>query len=41
MVFEFDNTVVVSRLIEGEYFSIDRMLSGDYETKVRINYIFP
>ena len=37
MVFEFDNTVVVSRLIEGEYFSIDRMLSGDYETKVRIN----
>lgn len=37
MVFEFDKTVVVSRLIEGEYFSIDRMLSGDYETKVRIN----
>lgn len=37
IVFEFDNTVVVSRLIEGEYFSIDRMLSGDYETKVRIN----
>ena len=37
IVFEFDNTVVVSRLIEGEYFSIDRMLSGDYETKVRVN----
>lgn len=37
VVFEFDNTVVVSRLIEGEYFSIDRMLSGDYETKVRVN----
>lgn len=37
VVFEFDNTVVVSRLIEGEYFNIDRMLSGDYETKVRVN----
>lgn len=37
VVFEFDNTVVVSRLIEGEYFKIDQMLSNDYETKVRIN----
>ena len=37
IVFEFDNTVVVSRLIEGEYFRIDQMLSSDYETKVRIN----
>ena len=26
-----------SRLIEGEYFKIDQMLSSDYETKVRIN----
>ncbi len=37
IVFEFDNTIVVSRLIEGEYFKIDQMLSSDYETKVRIN----
>ena len=37
VVFEFDNTVVVSRLIEGEYFRIDHMISGDYETKVNIN----
>ena len=37
IVFEFDNTIVVSRLIEGEYFKIDQMLSNDYETKVRIN----
>lgn len=37
IVFEFDNTVVVSRLIEGDYFRIDQMLSSDYETKVRIN----
>ncbi|MCM1567992.1 MAG: DNA polymerase III subunit beta [Roseburia sp.] len=37
IVFEFDNTVVVSRLIEGEYFKIEQMLSSDYETKVTIN----
>lgn len=37
IVFEFDHTIVVSRLIEGEYFRIDQMLSSDYETKVRIN----
>lgn len=37
IVFEFGNTTVVSRLIEGEYFKIDQMLSSDYETKVRIN----
>ena len=37
IVFEFDETVVVSRLIEGEYFKINQMLSSDYETKVTIN----
>ena len=37
VVFEFDNTMVVSRLIEGEYFRIDQMLSSDYETKIKIN----
>ncbi len=37
IVFEFDKTVVVSRLIEGEYFRIDQMLSSDYETKVKIH----
>lgn len=37
IVFEFDRTTVVSRLIEGEYFKIDQMLSNDYEIKVRIN----
>ena len=36
IVFEFDRTIVVSRLIEGEYFRIDQMLSSDYETKVKI-----
>lgn len=37
IVFEFDNTTVVSRLIEGEYFKIEQMLSSDYETKIKIN----
>ena len=37
ILFEFDNTIVVSRLIEGEYFRISQMLSSDYETKVSVN----
>ena len=37
IIFEFDETVVVSRLIEGEYFRIEQMLSSDYETKLTIN----
>lgn len=37
IVFEFDETIVVSRLIEGEYFRIDQMLSSDYETKITVN----
>ena len=37
ILFEFDNTLVVSRLIEGEYFRIDQMLSSDYETKIKMN----
>ncbi len=37
IIFEFDETIVVSRLIEGEYFKIDQMLSSDYETKMSIN----
>ena len=37
IVFEFDDTIVVSRLIEGEYFRIEQMLSSDYETKISIN----
>jgi len=37
IVFEFDTTTVVSRLIEGEYFKINQMLSTDYETKFVIN----
>ena len=37
IVFEFENTIVVSRLIEGNYFKIEQMLSNDYETKFIIN----
>jgi len=37
ILFEFDDTVVVSRLIEGEYFKIDHMLSSDYETRIKVN----
>ena len=37
ILFEFDNTIVLSRLIEGEYYKINQMLSGDYETKFTIN----
>lgn len=39
IIFEFENTVVVSRLLEGEFFSIDQMLSTDYNTKIKINRI--
>lgn len=37
ILFAFDNTTVLSRLIEGEYYKIDQMLSNDYVTKVSIN----
>ena len=37
VLFEFDDTMVVSRLIEGEYFRIEQMLSSDYETKMTVN----
>jgi DNA polymerase III, beta subunit len=37
IVFEFGSTTVVSRLIEGDYFKIEQMLSPDYETKIKIN----
>lgn len=37
VLFEMENTKVVSRLIEGDFFRIDQMLSTDYETKLRVN----
>lgn len=37
ILFEFNHTIVVSRLIEGEYFKLNQMISKDYETKVMVN----
>lgn len=37
IIFQMENTTIVSRLITGDYFKIDNMLSTDYETKVIIN----
>ena len=36
ILFEMPDTTIVSRLIDGEYFAVDQMISGDYESKVRI-----
>ena len=37
ILFSFDDTVVYSRLIDGDYFKVDNMLSNDFKTKVVLN----
>ncbi len=37
IMFEFNDTLVVTRLIDGEYFHVAQMLSEDYETKIVVN----
>lgn len=37
VIFEYGDTVVLSRLIEGEYFKVDKMISTDYEVKITVN----
>ena len=37
VLFELENTIIISRLIEGNFYNINQMLTNDYETKVRIN----
>lgn len=37
ILFEFDDTIVVSRLIEGEFFKINQMLTKDHSTRIDIN----
>ena len=37
IVFEMEDTTIVSRLIYGEYFKIEGMLSSDHETKIKLN----
>ena len=34
ILFEFDDTIVVSRLIEGEYFRINQMLSSELRDEI-------
>lgn len=35
--FSIDQTTFITRLIDGEYFDVRQMLSGDYETKVTVS----
>jgi DNA polymerase-3 subunit beta len=37
VLFELENTIILSRLIDGEYYKINQMLSGDYDTKLKVN----
>lgn len=37
VMFEFDDTIVLSRLIEGRYLNVKQMISFDYGTKFTIN----
>ena len=37
ILFETEDTMIVSRLIDGDYFRIDQMISNDYETHIRVN----
>ena len=37
VIFEYESVKVVSRIIEGNYFKIDQMISNDYETKIDVN----
>lgn len=37
VLFEMDETIIVSRLVEGSYFEYEKMLTNDYETKIKVN----
>lgn len=37
IAFEFDDTVVVSRLIDGDYFKVEQMISSNFDTIVKVN----
>lgn len=37
VLFEIENTIIVSRLVEGNYFDYEKMLTKDYETKIEVN----
>lgn len=37
VLFELGRTIIISRLIEGNFYNINQMLTNDYETKVTVN----
>ncbi len=37
VTFKFDDTIVLSRLIDGNYYDVDKMLTDDYRIKITIN----
>lgn len=37
VIFEFDQTMVLSRLLEGHFFDVGQLLINDYSTKVEMN----
>ena len=37
LLFHYENTTVVTQLVEGEYFHVKQMLSTDYETSISVN----
>lgn len=37
VLFQFNQTIIISRLIEGNFYNINQMLTSDYETKVSVN----
>ena len=37
VIFEFENTIVVSRLIDGKFIDVEKMISNAYDTKVKID----
>lgn len=37
VLFQYDKTIIISRLIEGNFYNINQMLTNDYETKVTVN----
>lgn len=37
ILFEFDQTKVITRLIDGKYFDVSKMMSSEYQTKIHMN----
>ena len=37
IIFEYGETIVLSRLIDGNYFNVDKMITSDYETKITLS----